>query len=138
MPKLVKQLKDYLNKLKIPKEEDTLKDYLAKDEKTNTSYETDEKNGKLAVLNYRLVKTVDNLSLIKISLITGRHHQIRVQFSSRGYPLYGDHKYNKEFINDNKENLALIAKELSFYHPTTKELLHYEIDLPKKYPYTLF
>ena len=122
----------------IPKKEDTLKDYLAKDEKTNTSYVTDEKNGKLAVLNYQLVKTVDNLSLIKISLITGRHHQIRVQFSSRGYPLYGDHKYNKEFINDNKENLALIAKELSFYHPTTKELLHYEIDLPKKYPYTLF
>ena len=116
----------------------TLKDYLIKDEKTNTSKVTDEKNGKLAILEYQTIKTVNNLSLLKIKLQTGRHHQIRVQFSSRHHPLYGDHRYNKNFINDNKENLALIAKELSFYHPTTKELLHFKIDLPKKYPYDLF
>ena len=121
-----------------PKKEDTLKDYLTKDEKTNTSYVTSENKGKLAILKYTTIKTTNNLSLVKINLLTGRHHQIRVQFSSRGYPLYADHKYNKEFINNNKEDIALIAKELSFYHPTTKELLHFEIDLPKKYPYTLF
>ncbi len=122
----------------IPKEKETLKDYLKKDEKTNTSYVTNENDGKLSILEYTKIKTKDNLSLIKINLLTGRHHQIRVQLSSRNYPLYGDHKYNKDFINDNKENIALIAKELSFYHPTTKELLKFEIDLPKKYPYTLF
>lgn len=121
-----------------PKEKDTFKDYLKKDEKTNTSYITNEKNGKLSILDYTLIKSKNNLSLVKINLLTGRHHQIRVQFSSRHYPLYGDHKYNKNFIKDNKENIALIAKELSFYHPTTKELLHFEIDLPKKYPYDLF
>jgi 23S rRNA pseudouridine1911/1915/1917 synthase len=122
----------------IPKKEDTYKDYLKKDNKTNTSYITNEKDGKLSILDYTLISSKENLSLIKINLQTGRHHQIRVQFSSRNYPLYGDHKYNKKYINDNKENIALIAKELSFYHPTTKELLHFEIDLPKKYPYTLF
>ena len=120
------------------KNADTLKDYLAKDEKTNTSFVTTEKLGKLSILEYEIIKSVDNLSLVKIKLFTGRHHQIRVQFASRNNPLYGDHKYNKHFINDKKENIALIAKELSFYHPVTKELLHFEIDLPKKYPYTLF
>ena len=120
------------------KDKDTLKDYLVKNEKTNTSYISNKENGKEAILNYSTIKTVNNLSLVKINLLTGRHHQIRVQFSSRNHPLYGDHKYNKKFINNNKENIALIATDLSFYHPTTKELLHFEIDLPKKYPYTLF
>ncbi len=121
----------------ITKKEDTLTDYLYKNEKTNTSYINKEK-GKLSILTYTTISTKDNLSLVKINLKTGRHHQIRVQFSSRNYPLYGDHKYNKKYLNDNKTELALIAKELSFYHPTTKELLHFEIPLPKKYPYTLF
>lgn len=122
----------------VPKKEDTLTDYLIKNEKNNTSYVTTKDKGKLSILDYELIKTINNLSLIKINLQTGRHHQIRVQFSSRGYPLYGDHKYNKHFINDNKEDIALIAKELSFYHPTTKEQLQFKIDLPKKYPYNLF
>ena len=120
------------------KTNDTLINYLYKDEKTNTSHVANESTGKKAILEYTLIKSTNNLSLVKINLLTGRHHQIRVQFSHNGYPLYGDHKYNKNFINDNKENIALIAKELSFYHPTTKELLKFEIDLPKKYPYNLF
>ncbi len=122
----------------IPKEKDTFKDYLTKDEKNNTSHVTNETNGKLAILDYHTIKTINNLSLVKINLLTGRHHQIRVQFSSRNLPLYGDHKYNKRFLDDNKTNIALIAKEVSFYHPTTKELLHFKIELPKRYPYTLF
>ena len=121
-----------------PKQKDTFIDYLIKNENTNTSYITTENKGKKSVLEYNLIATKNNLSLVKINLQTGRHHQIRVQFSHHGYPLYGDHKYNKNFINDNKENIALIAKELSFYHPVTKELLTFKIDLPKKYPYTLF
>ena len=121
-----------------PNKSGTFIDYLYKDEKTNTSYITNEKKGKKSVLEYNLINYKNNLSLVKINLLTGRHHQIRVQLSSHGYPLYGDHKYNKNFINDNKENIALIAKELSFYHPVTKELLTFTIDLPKRYPYTLF
>ena len=121
-----------------PPKEDTLTDYLTKNEKDNTSYVTNEKTGKKSILTYEVLKEKDNLSLVKINLLTGRHHQIRVQFSHHGYPLYGDHKYNKKFLNDNKNNIALIAKKLEFYHPTTKELLTFEIDLPKRYPYTLF
>lgn len=122
----------------IPNKEGTLTDYLIKDQTTNTSYITTKEKGKLAILNYTLISTKDNLSLVKINLITGRHHQIRVQFASHKTPLYGDHKYNKQFINDFTTDIALIAKELSFIHPTTKEKLTFKIDLPKKYPYTLF
>ena len=117
---------------------DTLTDYMLKDEKKNISFVTTKNKGKEAILNYELVKTINNLSLVKINLLTGRHHQIRVQFASRGFPLYGDHRYNKKFIDDNNTDIALIAKELCFKHPTTGEELKFEIDLPKKYPYSLF
>ena len=121
-----------------PPEEGTFTDYLYKDQNSNTSYVTTEQKGKKSILKYKVLSKKDNLNLVKINLLTGRHHQIRVQFSSRNYPLYGDHKYNKNFLHDNKTNIALIAKELSFYHPITKELLTFEIDLPNQYPYTLF
>ncbi len=111
---------------------------LIKDEKNNTSYITTKEKGKLSTLTYQVVKTVDNLNLVKINLLTGRHHQIRVQFSSRNNPLYGDHKYNPFVKSNDKSNIALIAKTLSFYHPTTLKLLTFDIDLPKKYPWNLF
>ena len=118
------------------KNNDTLNDYLIKDEKNNTSYITTKEKGKLSILDYELIKTVDNLNLVKIDLQTGRSHQIRVQFSSRNNPLYGDQKYNKNAKPNTQ--IALFAKELSFYHPTTNELLTFEINLPKRYPFTLF
>lgn len=111
-----------------------LENYLVKNEKTNTSYVSE--NGKLAVLNYEVLKNENNMSLVKINLETGRHHQIRVQFSSAGYPLFGDHRYNKKY--EKGEQIALFAKELAFYHPITNELLTFSLDLPNRYPYTLF
>ena len=114
----------------------TLKDYLVKDYKTNISKTTTKEKGKLSILDYELIKTVDNLNLVKIDLQTGRSHQIRVQFSSRNNPLYGDQKYNKNAKPNTQ--IALFAKKLSFYHPTTNELLTFEINLPKRYPFTLF
>lgn len=120
------------------KKEGTFIDYLYKNEKTNTSYVTTKQNGKKSILEYTVISKKNNLNLVKINLLTGRHHQIRVQFSHHKNPLYGDHKYNKNFIKDNKTNIALIAKKLEFYHPTSNELLTFEIDLPKNYPYTLF
>ena len=106
--------------------EGKLEDYLLKDEKTNIV--TVNKNGKYSSLTYEVVKEVNNYSLVKINLETGRSHQIRVQFSSRGYPLYGDHKYNKN-VKDS-EQLALYASSISFYHPVTKELLTFSLDIP--------
>lgn len=118
----------------IPPKDGTLKDYLLKNEKTNTV--TVDKRGKEAILSYFLLKTVKNMSLVEISLKTGRSHQIRVQFSSRGYPLYGDQRYNK--TAKEKEQIALHASSLSFYHPVTKELLTFTSSLPTTYPWNIF
>lgn len=106
-------------------------DYLLKDSKTNTVYI--DSRGKEAVLDYELVKHVKEYSLVRITLKTGRSHQIRVQFSSRGYPLYGDQRYNKNAKIG--EQIALFAKELSFYHPTTKELMTFKLELPNRKPW---
>ena len=111
-----------------------LEDYLVKNEKTNTSYVS--QNGKLSILNYEVLDNARNMSLVKINLETGRHHQIRVQFSNYGYPLFGDARYNKKYKVG--EQIALFAKELSFYHPITKEKLTFSLNLPNRYPYTLF
>ena len=116
------------------KEEDKLTDYLLKDTKNNIVRV--DKNGKQSVLYYRKIKTIDNLNLIEIKLETGRSHQIRVQMSHNGNPLFGDQKYNKN--SKVGEQLALYAKKLEFYHPITNELLTFEIDLPNRYPFSIF
>ena len=102
-------------------------DYLLKREDGNTVVTTKEK-GKEAVLEYKVLKENKDkgLSLIDILLLTGRHHQIRVQFASRGNSLYGDQRYGK---CDNKQ-IALWAYSLTIYHPLTKEQLTF-----KKYPF---
>ena len=94
----------------------TFEDLLFKDSKKNKSFvvKRERKGVKKAVLNYELIdtKTVNDkiLSLVKVNLVTGRTHQIRVQFSSRKMPLYGDGKYG---ASDNS-NMALFSSELSF------------------------
>ena len=118
---------------KLPKE-GTLKDKLLKDTKRNIV--TVNSKGKDSELSYKLVNTKDNLNLVDIDLKTGRSHQIRVQFSSRNNPLFGDQKYNKNAKVG--QQIALFAYSLSFYHPTTKELMTFNLDLPKRYPFTLF
>ena len=118
---------------KLPKE-GTLKDKLLKDTKRNIV--TVDSRGKDCELSYKLVNTKDNLNLVDIDLKTGRSHQIRVQFSSRNNPLFGDQRYNKGAKVG--EQIALFAHSLSFYHPTTKELMTFNLDLPNRYPFTLF
>lgn len=118
------------------KDSDTLEDYLIKDSKKNMTYVTDKKNGKYACLDYRLVDYANKLSLVEIHLHTGRSHQIRVQFSSRGFPLVGDVKYNRNA--NNGINVALFAKSLAFRHPITKKRIIFELELPKRYPFNIF
>lgn len=79
-------------------EEDTWEDYLFKDSHKNKVYVVKRirKGVKKAKLSWQRIKTVDDCSLVHIRLYTGRSHQIRVQFSSRGYPLVGDHKYGSK------------------------------------------
>lgn len=116
-----------------PRNEDVLTDYLVKDHKTNTTYVS--KTGKYSCLSYKLVESKGDLSLVDISLETGRSHQIRVQFASRGMPLYGDQRYNK---NPKKDQIALFAYRLEFIHPTTKELMRFSLPLPDRYPFNIF
>ena len=120
---------------KVPNEGE-LFDYLVKNKNKNQSYVTDKEHGKVAKLSYKRLNYKDNYSLVEIYLKTGRSHQIRVQFSSRGFPLVGDAKYNK--IHDGKTSVALFAKKLSFYHPITKEKVTFELDKPKQYPFNVF
>ena len=98
-------------------DEVTLIDYLEKDEKLKKSFIS--KNGKEAILTYKVITNKNNKSLVRVKLKTGRHHQIRVQMSNIGHPLYGDIKYG----SPHKDDLALQAYKLSFYQPVTRELL---------------
>ena len=114
-------------------ENGVFKDKLKKDEKTNIT--TVSEDGKEAELSYNLVGFFNNLSLVRISLKTGRSHQIRVQFASRKIPLYGDQKYNPNAV---KDQIALFASKIEFKHPITKEVMSFELPLPERYPFTLF
>lgn len=117
---------------KMENNKGTFEDYLLKNEKTNTSKVVKEntKNAKFAKLEYEVIKYKEDidLSVLKIKLHTGRHHQIRVQFSSRGHSVYGDQKYG---TRGRGKQLALWAYSLSFIHPTTKERQTYTC-LPEK------
>ena len=109
-------------------------DKLLKNEKLNISCVNN--HGKEAKLSYEKIKSVKDMSLVRIDLETGRSHQIRVQFSYHGYPLYGDQKYNKK--SKAGEQLALWATSLTFEHPVTKEILTFKSDIPNVYPWNLF
>ena len=110
------------------KDEDTFKDKLLKDTKRNLVKV--DPNGKDSSLDYVVLNRKDNLALVKVNLHTGRSHQIRVQFSSRNHPLWGDQKYNKQAKVG--EQIALHAYRLTFKHPTTNEILAFVCDVNRK------
>lgn len=114
--------------------EECLIDYLKKDEKQNKVFV--DPSGKKAVLNYKIIDSKENYSLVDIDLKTGRSHQIRVQFASRNHPLFGDKKYNMN--SKVGEQIALYAYELSFYHPITKEKMTFNKKPPRSFPWNLF
>ena len=106
------------------KEKDTLINFLKKNPINNKSavYNTEVKNSKRAVLHYQLLKKLDNYSLLEIDLETGRHHQIRSQLASIGFPVKGDLKYG--FPRSNKDaSIHLHARKIDFQHPVSKELI---------------
>ena len=115
-----KMKKTYLAVLDgIPAEpEAELTDYLVKDHRTNMVRVTDEAHGKYSHLHYRTLAVRDGKTLVEIQLGTGRSHQIRVQFASRGTPLAYDQRYNP---NPGSGQIALWACRLEFPHPVTKE-----------------
>ena len=107
---------------KIDNVQGTLEDYLYKDERNNISkvVSKEKKNSKLAKLDYEVLKynEVKNLTLVRINLHTGRHHQIRVQLSHFGHSIFGDQKYG---TRGQGKQIALWAYELTIEHPITKK-----------------
>ena len=116
------------------KEYDTFIDYLEKKDDFSTIV-TDKDHGKLSELSYELIdyNKEKDLSLVKVNLKTGRHHQIRVQFSSRNHPLIGDNRYGI----DKEKEIGLFAYKLSFPHPITKEIISYTY-IPHDKPFNVF
>lgn len=106
-----------------------LEDYLIKDGKTNTTrvVKKGSKGAKKARLQYEVLDVFETdqgaLTYVLIELLTGRHHQIRVQMASRGAGIYGDTKYNPLFAKTKKkyQQIALFATRLEFEHPSTGE-----------------
>lgn len=117
---------------KMENKKATLEDYLLKNERNNMSKVVKEetKNAKLAILDYEELKYVPeiNLSLLKVNLHTGRHHQIRVQFSSRNHSIYGDQKYGGR---GHGKQICLWAYELTIKHPITREEMCFK-SIPKE------
>lgn len=101
---------------------DSLVNFLKKDTKKNKSfvYKKEIEGSKKAILHYKLIKKLDNYSLLEIDLETGRHHQIRTQLSYIGSPIKGDLKYG--FDRSNKDgSISLHARKINFKHPVSKE-----------------
>lgn len=92
---------------------------------------------KKSILEYEVLDHVGGLNLIKINLITGRSHQVRVQFTGQGYPLFGDRKYNEK-LSKPGEQLALWSHSIEFIHPTKQEKIILSCNPPPLYPWNIF
>ena len=124
----------------VPKEEKaTLTHYMKKNAVNNMVYVCPPtvSGAKFAELEYEIVAEKDGLSLADVRLHTGRSHQIRVQMSAMGTPVYGDMRYGGEKAK--KGYLALWAYYLSFTHPVSKEKMVFRVQPPKENnPWSLF
>lgn len=121
------------------KKEALLEHYLFKNSRKNIvqTVSRDHKNGKKAVLEYKMLANNAEMSLLSVKLHTGRSHQIRVQLSASGFPLYGDQKYGQQ-VNRPGQQIALWAYSLEFEHPVKKEMIRVENFPPNKYPWNLW
>ncbi|MDN5349221.1 MAG: rRNA synthase [Bacteroidales bacterium] len=145
--RLTTQLKDknwkkiYLALVKNmpPQPTDSLTHYLKKNEKQNKSYVVapETEGAKEAKLKYRLIGSLNYYSMLEVELITGRHHQIRVQLAAIGCPIKGDLKYGAKRSNTDA-SICLHAWKLSFMHPVTKEVITIEAPLPNDEPWISF
>lgn len=107
-----------------PKEKDTLEHYIVRNSKNNKSkaFQKEIKNSKKAILHYELIAQSERYYLLKIHLITGRHHQIRSQLSTINCPIKGDIKYGYPRTNPNGF-IHLHSYQLKLEHPIKKEYI---------------
>lgn len=113
--------------------------FLEKDNKSNIvkAYKSPKGKAKESRLKYITLKTGSNYSVVEVDLITGRPHQIRVQFAKEGFPLWGDHKYGDPQKAQGKD-IALRAVKLELEHPTKKELMIFKAPKPTGQPWNIF
>ena len=130
--------KKYLAVVHGAPEEDSgeLRDLLGRDKARKMTFvaEAPGKGIQEAVLSYRVLNRAEDLSRVEVTLLTGRTHQIRVQFASRGMPLVGERKYS---TLDDPCEIALWSCFLRFHHPVTGEELTFTRLPPEEYPWTV-
>ena len=121
----------------IPDEKGTLNDLLMRDKARKMTIVVDQpqKGTQEAILDYELQAMAQGMSRVRIDLKTGRTHQIRVQFSSRGMPLVGERKYA---ILDDECEIALWSHKIGFYHPKTGQWMEFSKKPPAFYPWSIF
>ncbi len=114
-----------------------MEDLLARDRARHMTFVTDTPGpeARPAALEYEVLDSREGMSLVAVRLLTGRTHQIRCQFASRGWPLAGDRKYG---LADEECPLGLWSHKLSFMHPETGEKLEFMQEMPDIYPFLLF
>lgn len=117
------------------KAEGTLTDLLYRDKARRMTMVASEpaRGVQEAILDYRLLRTAEHISRVRIRLRTGRTHQIRVQFASRGMPLVGERKYST--LEDPCE-IALWSHQIAFTHPATGKRVSFSAEPPKTWPWT--
>lgn len=111
--------------------EGTLTDWLTRNERQNKSYAHGREvpGAKKAVLKYKVRAVADNYMLIEVTLLTGRHHQIRCQLSHVGCPIKGDLKYGAPRSNPDG-SISLLSRRVEFVHPVSKENIVAYADVP--------
>lgn len=119
----------------LPQTQGRLTDLLLRNKQERKTYIVSQpgKGVQEAILDYRVLHTTQNLTRVQIRLITGRTHQIRAQFSGRGYPLVGDRKYAE--LEDPCE-IALWSHRLAFAHPVSGKPMEFTLEPPADYPWT--
>ena len=119
----------------ITRERDTLVDLLGRDKARKMTFvaQQPDKGVQEAILHYERLDRTASMSRVRIRLVTGRTHQIRVQFASRGFPLVGERKYAQ---NDDPCEIALWSYHLQFTHPKTGEAMEFTKEPPAVYPWS--
>lgn len=117
--------------------EGTLRDLLYRDKARRMTMVADApaKGVQEAVLDYRVIGTCDGLSKVAVRLHTGRTHQIRVQFASRGLPLVGERKYS---TREDPCEIALWSYQIGFTHPGTGQWMSFAHKPPEEFPWSLY
>jgi 23S rRNA pseudouridine1911/1915/1917 synthase len=122
-----------------PEPEGHLVHYLVKDQQKNKSFATDKPKGaaKRAELKYKLLQSADRYHLLEVELLTGRHHQIRVQLAKIGCLIRGDVKYG--FPRPNPDgSIHLLARKIQFNHPVSNDIISLEVSPPDELIWKLF